>query len=181
MTNFEYYKTLESAIKAYEKEKKELIYNIHDGVSAGRFINWLYETPSKGMNLEMNNEPNGDLPSIGQIVTRLNEQIGLLELHTGTSETTTQMKSLLNELNSQEPIANIHYQSIFDEALAMARTLQKIEDKTHLCAMTDGKKECGYSSDDYLSDICRILYSAEGYHMSDKYDMAKDKKENIKS
>lgn len=48
---------------------------------------------------------------------------------------------------------------------------RKIEEATHQCAMCKGDGTGGsISTDDYLREICEILYSAEGYHKMDKYN-----------
>lgn len=71
----------------------------------------------------------------------------------------------------KEYVSELAYNSIFDEAWAMARILQKIEEATHQCAMCKGDGRGGsISTDDYLREICEILYSAEGYHKMDKYN-----------
>lgn len=43
MTNFERYKTFRDALENYSRQKGEYVFNLYDGVSAGRFVNWLYE------------------------------------------------------------------------------------------------------------------------------------------
>lgn len=48
MTNFEFFKTVEGAT-AFYNENVEKLYNADTGVSAGRFIEWLYQEHVDGV------------------------------------------------------------------------------------------------------------------------------------
>lgn len=181
MTNFEYYKTFEKAVNAYEKEKHESIYNIHEGTSAGRFIHWLYEeNKSKDTDTElMDKREFSSSKRVSDIISKLLDCA--IELRTKSTLNEKDYETLLrliNELKNLDLVPNLNYQSIYDEALEMASTLNEIEKETHDCAMCGGRKDCCYSLDTYLNKICRILYSSIGYHRSDKYNMNKMAKED---
>lgn len=185
MTNFEYYKTFEKAVNAYEKERGELVYNVHDGVSAGRFIHWLYEENNSDKGTEMNDkdvknkERFSSSKQVSEILSKMLDSV--MEYRSKSHLNENEYECLLrfiSQLKTLDVVPNLNYQSIYDEALEMASTLNEIEKETHDCAMCGGREDCGYSTDTYLSKICRILYSSIGYHYSDKYNMKKMAKEN---
>ena len=71
--------------------------------------------------------------------------------------------------NNIECITALEYESLFDEALNMARDLKEIEKEVHDCALCDGREECGYSSKMLLEKLSYILFKSFG----DKYDLKK--------
>jgi len=73
--------------------------------------------------------------------------------------------------------SELEYESLRDEALSMANTLNEIEKEAHYCAMCDGREDCGYSAKQLLKEICYIFAKSEGYHRMDKYNMKKIVKE----
>ena len=66
-------------------------------------------------------------------------------------------------------ISHIEYESLFDEAMDMARDLQDIEHEVKLCAYCDGREDCGYSAKALLEKLSYILFKSIGYHKSEKY------------
>ena len=70
---------------------------------------------------------------------------------------------------NNDDVSNIEYQSIFDEALSMARTLQDIDNELRLAAQCEGDYPGGYPSNELLPKLCKIMYADFGYWKSEKY------------
>ena len=77
------------------------------------------------------------------------------------------------EQAAENAVSALEYESLFDEALNMARDLKEIEKEVHDCALCDGREECGYSSKMLLEKLSYILFKSFGYHRQDKYDLKK--------
>ena len=75
--------------------------------------------------------------------------------------------------DSDEFVPNICYQHLFDEAMSMAHTLQKIDQELHDAAACEGDYPGSYSSSRLLPNLCKIMYADEGYWKQDKYNTVK--------
>lgn len=232
VTNFAFYKTFDNAIGAYTKEKREYVYNVHEGVSAGRFIKWLYEphifdevidddkkaktekavsildmlksstncknsgnekeqkldatssykdddcdykalpcAPNKNVNPQywtMEDNINR-LERLSSDIRTLHEENGY-DLQRHIDKWARVLDERVKSIKGMECVPNLRYQSLYDEALAMAVTLQKIEMELKNCARCKGDGSNGsYSTDDLLKNLCEIMYASEGYHENEKY------------
>ena len=73
--------------------------------------------------------------------------------------------------NSIHPsvMSNLEYESLFDEAMNMAHTLQDIDRELHLAAQCEGSHDGGYPLEKLLPSLCKIMYADFGYWKSEKY------------
>jgi len=73
----------------------------------------------------------------------------------------------------KETYAPIEYESLRDKAKDMAFTLSKIEEEAHKCAMCDGDEQNGYSSKQFLKEVCYLLHQSLGYHNTAEFNTNK--------
>jgi len=89
------------------------------------------------------------------------------------------LETLVRKLEHLDPVPNICYQSIYDEAYNMARTLQDIDQELTMAAQCEGDHPGGYPSERLLPNMCKIMYRDFGYYKADKYHPERTlKKEN---
>ena len=60
---------------------------------------------------------------------------------------------------SEDVVSTLHYESMRDNALEMARVLRAIDSELRDAAMTDLREDCGYPPKMLLANLCRIMYS----------------------
>ena len=73
----------------------------------------------------------------------------------------------------EDYIPNLCYQSLFDEALNMAYTLQDIDAELRMAAQCEGDYPGGYPAENLLPQLCKIMYADPGYWKAAKYDRRK--------
>lgn len=66
-------------------------------------------------------------------------------------------------------VSALEYESVFDNTLDMARTLQQIDAELNMAAMCEGDYPGGYRSEDLLPALCKIMYSSQRSWMLPKY------------
>ena len=60
---------------------------------------------------------------------------------------------------TQDVVSTLHYESMRDNALEMARVLRAIDSELRVAAMTDLREDCGYPPKMLLANLCKIMYS----------------------
>lgn len=65
--------------------------------------------------------------------------------------------------------AELKYNSIYDEAWSMARTLNEIDAELIHAAQCEGDYVGGYPPERLLPNLCKIMYKSIGYHKHEKY------------
>lgn len=60
---------------------------------------------------------------------------------------------------SEDVVSTLHYESMRDNALEMARVLRAIDSELRVAAMTDLREDCGYPPNMLLANLCKIMYS----------------------
>ena len=84
-------------------------------------------------------------------------------------------KTPKNKKKQEQMVPNLVYQSLFDEALNMAYTLQEIDQELHLAAQCEGDYPGGYPPEKLLPQLCKIMYADPGYWQAEKYARPKKK------
>ena len=70
-----------------------------------------------------------------------------------------------DEKRCEEPnVKLLHYESLKDKALDMARTLRKIDHELSDAAQCEGDYPGGYPSEKLLPELCKIMYASQRYH-----------------
>lgn len=69
-----------------------------------------------------------------------------------------------------EVVPNICYQSLFDDARNMARTLRKIDEELAMAARCEGDYQGGYPSSQVLPNLCKIMYACLGNYNNERYN-----------
>ena len=166
VTNFTFYKTLDEAIKAYTNEKMEYVYNVHEGVSAGRFLKWLYEPHvcRTGMGIRGDDNPE-------KVETISDSETSSVESQDKSKYCSTSPLSngydCCKESLDKDKQSYTDCKKLHSEACSMAKTLRKIEGEISECARYNG--DGTYSTDELLKKLCVILYASYGYHRWKKY------------
>lgn len=78
-----------------------------------------------------------------------------------------------NKAEQDDVVSNLCYQSLFDEALNMAYTLQDIDAELRLAAQCEGDYPGGYPPEKLLPQLCKIMYADPGYWQHEKYKRRK--------
>ena len=68
----------------------------------------------------------------------------------------------------------LNYESLRDKALDMAWTLRQIDRELHSAAQCEGDYPGGYPSKDLLPNLCKIMYSSQGYHQLPEFKLGRD-------
>lgn len=81
----------------------------------------------------------------------------------------TEKKQEFVKVPKEDYIPNLCYQSLFDEALNMAYTLQAIDAELRTAAQCEGDYPGGYPAEKLLPQLCKIMYADPGYWQAEKY------------
>ena len=73
------------------------------------------------------------------------------------------------KVQDKEVVSNLAYQSLFDEAMNMAHTLQDIDAELRMAAQCEGDYPGGYPPKELLPSLCKIMYADPGYWNAEKY------------
>ena len=87
-------------------------------------------------------------------------------------------KTPKSEKPQERMVPDLVYQSLFDEALNMAYTLQEIDQELRHAAQCEGDYPGGYPSEKLLPQLCKIMYADPGYWQADKYARPKKQASN---
>ena len=73
-----------------------------------------------------------------------------------------------------EVLTDLEYESLYDEALEMSRTLKAIDQELRDAATCEGDYDGGYPPSRLLPNLCKIMYAHQQYWESDKYTLVPD-------
>lgn len=65
--------------------------------------------------------------------------------------------------------SDLEYESLYDEALEMSRTLRAIDRELRDAATCEGDYDGGYPPSQLLPNLCKIMYAHHPYWSSDRY------------
>ena len=78
-------------------------------------------------------------------------------------------KDNIEKCKKCDKVDALAYESIFDDALDMARTLKQIDAELNMAAMCEGDYPGGYPSEDLLPALCKLMYASQRSWMHPKY------------
>ena len=87
----------------------------------------------------------------------------------------------MSRLENKDTVSALAYESVYNDALDMATTLQRIDKELNDAAMCEGNYPGSYPNERLLPELCKIMYGSQRSWMLPKYNITNRMETNNES